>query len=343
MVESSAARKSCLLDGKSEMKSLSRHVAVVVPVYNESENVDRVIEGIPRNFQTIVVVDDASTDDSLGRIHSLAESDSRVHVCEHNTNQGVGGAVVTGLRHAVSVGADIVVKMDGDGQMSPEDLATLIEPLLNDVADYTKGNRFSDLKRLKQMPVNRLIGNVALSFLTKLCVGYWNCADPVNGFIAIRREALAKLRLDSLSKRFFFETSLLAELYLARAVVQDVAIPARYGNEASHLRTWQVLFEFPIKLFACFIRRIIIRHFLFDFSMGGVYFLFGAPLLIGGLIYGVSNWAKYSQLGVGAPTGTVVIAAMAIILGVQFLLSAIGVDIQSVPSRPISSTKLHTR
>ncbi len=311
------------------------NLVVVVPAFNESAHIEATLRLMPHYIRTILVVDDASTDETAGIVRRIADHDSRIELIRHPQNLGVGGAMVTGYRRALELNADIVVKMDADGQMSPDDLPSLVEPLIRGDADYTKGNRFRDLHSLARMPLLRRAGNMALSFLTKAAVGYWQCFDPCNGYVAIRGDVLRELPLDSVRRSFFFETSMLAELYLLRAVVCDVPMAARYGGERSHLSIRRVLAEFPARLAHCLTRRILLSKFVYDFSVGSVYLLTGVPMMFAGILYGLANWIYYWRAGEGAPTGTVVIPAMLIILGFQFLLSAVNEDLQNSPREPL--------
>jgi|SRR5262245_9618537 len=310
-------------------------IAIVIPAYNAAAHIADVIRSMPGFVRQVIVVDDASGDQTAEIVARETEQDARVALIRHAQNQGVGGAMVTGLRAALAAGAQIIVKMDADGQMSPEHLPSLVEPLLRGEADFAKGNRFHDFAALARMPPVRRLGNVGLSFLTKAAVGYWTCFDPCNGYIAIRGEMLKKLLLEKLHRSYFFETSLLAELYLRGAVVADVPMPAIYGDEISHLRVRRALVEFPPKLLACLVRRLVLKHLLFDFSMLSIYALAALAFLGFGGIYGGYNFIWYASQGLPAPTGTVVIPAMLITLGFQFLLAAIHEDLRAVPTRPL--------
>lgn len=311
------------------------HIVAVVPAFNEQAQIVDVIAGMPDYVRTIIVVDDASTDGTATTVVRLAQRDRRVVLLRHDRNQGVGGAMITGFRHALSLGAQIVVKIDGDGQMPMAHLGDLLLPLVRGEADYAKGNRFRDFQALRRMPPVRRIGNLLLSFFAKAAVGYWNVFDPCNGFVAVRTEALRQLRLAAISRSFFFETSMLGELYLAGAVVCDVPMPACYGRESSHLSVRRVLWEFPPRLVTCFMRRLVLKNFLFDLNMESALLATGLPLLLGGVIFGGLKWQHYGSRGVPAPTGTVVISALLIILGFQLLLSALSEDLRSVPRRPV--------
>lgn len=310
-------------------------IAVVLPAYNEERRIAETLRNLPAYLRHIIVVDDCSRDATSDVVAEFARNDARIELIRHEKNQGVGGAMITGLTRAKELRAQLIVKMDGDGQMSPTDLPALLRPLISGQADFAKGNRFHDFLALTQMPPLRRAGNMGLSFLTKAAVGYWNIADPCNGYVAVRGEVLSALPLSSLQKSYFFETSLLAQLFLLGAVIRDVPMPARYGQEQSKLRIGRVLLEFPPKLLSCLLRRLVLKNFIYDFSMESLYLLAAFPLLIGATLYGGWNWLHYAWLGVGAPTGTVVIPAMMIILGFQLLLSAIGEDVRNVPQRPL--------
>jgi glycosyltransferase involved in cell wall biosynthesis len=318
-------------------------IAVVIPAYNEERHIAEVLRTIPDFVRQIIVVDDASRDDTARVVEALAAEDHRIVLVRHASNQGVGGAMVSGFRRALQLRAQIVVKMDGDGQMGADFFPDLVAPLIHGEADFAKGNRFHDFTALARMPWIRRLGNVGLSFLTKAAVGYWTCFDPCNGYVAIRGELLAKLDLDKLHRSYFFETSLLSQLYLRGAVIADVPMPARYGNEVSRLSIARVLFEFPPKLAYCFLRRLLLKHLLFDFSMLSIYLLTAVLMLTVGGLYGGINFLWYAGANLPAPTGTVVIPAMLIIMGLQLLLAAINEDLRAVPTRPVCRSRPRPR
>ena len=313
------------------------NVVVVIPAYNAADTVVKVLRQMPPWLSTIVVVDDGSSDATAERVRELAAEDDRITLVSHPQNQGLSVAMATGFACALDAEADYIVKMDSDGQMRAEDLPHLLEPLMTGRADYAKGNRFRDFVTLRQMPLVRLIGNVVLSFAAKAATGYWNLFDPTNGFVAIQANVLRQIRYDKLQGYFIFETAMLAELYLLGAVVEDVPMKAHYGKETSHLSIARAGVTYPARLLWMLARRICLRYFLMDFTMASVFLLSGLPMVAMGAVYGVHNWWHYSQLGIGAPTGTVVLPAMLIILGVQFLLSAIHEDLRNVPLRPVST------
>jgi glycosyltransferase involved in cell wall biosynthesis len=304
-------------------------ISVVIPCYKVSAFIEDTVNGLPNWIDQIVLVNDASPDDTLSVLNRLAQSNPKVVVLSNSVNKGVGGAMVTGFRHVLTTPADIVVKMDGDGQMNPQYLTDLLNPLCNDSADFAKGNRFNDFEALKSMPTIRRIGNLGLSFLIKAASGYWDVFDPSNGFVAISTKTLKRLNLEKLAPRYFFESSVLIELYYTGARITDVPMPAIYGEEVSNLSVTKTLFGFPPKLFRALFRRILLSYFIYDFSITSVYMLAGLPLFVFGLLYGIVKWIYFASLDVAAPTGTVMLAVLPFILGFQMLLSAIQHDIDS--------------
>jgi glycosyltransferase involved in cell wall biosynthesis len=312
-------------------------IAAVIPCYRVEREIQSVLATVPSYIKHLIVVDDASPDSTADLVDASAKNDHRIILIRHLANRGVGGAMVTGYRKALEIGAQIVVKIDGDGQMDMNHLPALLNPLIDGRADYTKGNRFRDFKSLQKMPLLRRIGNMGLGFLAKAATGYWNMFDPTNGFNAIRTEALSQLPLDKVDSTYYFETSMLANLYLLGAVIKDVPMPARYQGEGSSLLIPRILFEFPPKLIATLIRRLVLKNFIYDFSMASIYLLISLPLLIFSLTFGITKWIHYAGLGIPAPTGTVMIPTLCMILGIQLLLSAIEIDLRSIPREPLSA------
>ena len=310
-------------------------IVAVVPAYRVEKEIEAVLRSMSAFVKRIIVVNDASPDQTGAVVAKIAATDNRILLLNHEVNQGVGGAMVTGFRQALELGAQIVVKVDGDGQMDISDMPSLLAPLVRGEADYTKGNRFRDFQALSQMPPLRRFGNMLLSFLAKAATGYWNCFDPTNGYVAIRGDVLAQLPMHRIDRTYFFETSMLARLYLIGALVRDVPMKARYGTETSSLAIRKVLREFPGRLLKCFCKRIILKKFIYDLTIESIYLFCGIPMLLVGVLYGGYNWILYAKSGIGAPTGTVVISAMLIILGFQILLAAVNIDLQSVPREPL--------
>jgi len=310
------------------------HIAVVIPCYRAKAQVSAVIAAMPREVTSIYVVDDACPEQT-GRFVQQSCSDPRVHVHFNAKNLGVGGAVMRGYAEAMAGGADVIVKIDGDGQMDPALLPVFVEPILRGQADYTKGNRFFDLENIDRMPIVRIIGNAALSLFSKLSTGYWDIFDPTNGYTAIHSDVARRLPLERISQRYFFESDILFRLNTLRAVVFDIPMDARYEDEISNLKVGQVLFDFAAKHARNFFKRIFYNFFLRDMSLASLELVAGSALMIAGLAYGTASWFQSAHTGDPTPAGTVMLAALPMLVGLQFILAFLSYDIASVPRRPI--------
>ena len=315
-------------------------IVAVIPAYNVATHLAEVIDRLPPLFTAAIVVDDASTDATLAVAQSAAAADARIEIVRHDTNQGVGGAMISGFRRALEIGADVVVKIDGDGQMPLAFAGRLVQPLLTGEADYAKGNRFSNFATLQQMPFVRRIGNLFFSFLAKAATGYWRCFDTSNGYVAIRGDVLARLPLEKIDQSYYFETSMLCHLYLIGAVVRDVPMPARYAGEPSSLSVMRVLYQFPGRLLRSTFHRVARRHFVYDFDLESVALLFGVLLTGAGTVFGGYHWITNARAHRATPVGTVMLAALLVIFGFQLLLLALTLDVAAVPREPINNGRL---
>ena len=316
------------------MTQANAKIAIVIPAFKVVQEIDQVLKDIHSGIDHVIVVDDKCP---LGS-GNIVESNSYPNiedlvVIRHSKNKGVGGAVVSGYKKAIELKCDVVIKIDGDGQMDVDRIPDLIRPILMNKADYTKGNRFVDFKSLRSMPAIRLIGNSILSFVLKVVSGNWNNMDPTNGYTAINALALKRLNLDKLAKRYFFESDMLINLNIHNCVVKDVPMPAIYGNEQSSLSVRKILFQFPFYLLKGFFRRLLLKYFVYDFNMASVYMLIGIPMVLWGIVFGAVEWWKHAQLDEVTPTGTVMLSVLPLILGTQLLLQAITIDINSVPKK----------
>lgn len=313
-------------------------VAVVIPAYRVTQHISEVIHGIPESVWGIYVVDDACPDGTGKYVESFI-TDPRVRVLYLPVNQGVGGAVMAGYQAALADHADILVKVDGDGQMDPALIGDFIAPIISGEADYTKGNRFYDLEMIRSMPKVRIFGNAVLSLLTKLSSGYWNLFDPTNGYTAIHADACKHLPFHKISKRYFFETDMLFRLNTLRAMVVDVPMDAKYGEETSHLKISKIMGEFLYKHTKNFGKRIFYNYFLRDMSLASIQLVLGLLLTFFGVVFGGYHWLISADVGIPASAGTVMVAAMPLLIGLQLILSFIGYDIASVPRRPLHRSK----
>jgi len=314
--------------------STKMKVAVVIPCFQVAEPVLALLGQIPERVERIYCVDDACPQFSGDSILKACD-DPRVRVLHHETNQGVGGAMITGYRAALEDGMDIVVKLDGDGQMDPALIPRLVKMLETGESDYCKGNRFYRPATLQGMPKDRLIGNLILSFLNKLSSGYWHCIDPTNGYTAIHTTALRMLPLAALDRGYFFEEDILFRLNTIRAVVRDIPMRAVYNGETSNLQLRRVVLQFAWKHLRNFLKRMIYNYYVRDFNLASIEWPIGLSCLLFGIIFGLNHWIQGSINDEFASAGTVMLAALPFIVGVQMLLSAFNFDIQNTPNIPL--------
>lgn len=319
--------------GRGSVREGSR-IAVVIPSFRVRAHVLKVIEAIGPEVCRIYVVDDGCPESS-GEYVAEHCTDPRVAVIRHAANLGVGGAVKTGYRRALEEGMDIVVKIDGDGQMEPSLLPLFVGPIIRGDADYTKGNRFFYLEGLAGMPRMRLFGNAALSFATKLSSGYWHIFDPTNGYTAIESRVLAHLPLEKISDRYFFESDMLFRLNLLRAYPIDIPMSAVYASERSNLKIGRVVGEFFWKNGRNLLKRIFYNYFLRDMNPASVELLGGGALFLFGVVFGGVNWTEALVSGRQTPLGTIMLAALPVLVGVQLLLAFLAFDIANAPRRAI--------
>jgi len=309
-------------------------ISVVIPCYRVAAQILDVLGKIGPDVDAIYVVDDACPQSTASLVQEKCE-DARVIILSHEANLGVGGATITGYRQAIADGADIVVKLDGDGQMDPANISQLIRPIRSGLADYTKGNRFFDPEFVVSMPKLRLFGNAILSLFAKLSTGYWDLFDPNNGFTAISVQILERLPLDKISNGYFFESDILFRLNSYRAVVVDVPMPAIYGSEKSGVSVPTAAVEFFIKHGINTIKRIFYNYYLRDFSIASLELVLGLALFLFGVTTGALFWWASISTAVVATAGTVMLAALPVIVGTFLLLSFLNYDIRNVPRMPL--------
>jgi len=307
-------------------------IAVIIPAYKVSQQILDVLSRIGPEVEQIYVVDDACPE-RTGKLVSEKCRDSRVQVIQNEKNLGVGGSVKAGFTAALSGGAKVLVKVDGDGQINPTLIPQLVAPLLNGSADYAKGNRFFNVEKIKEMPAVRILGNLGLSFYSKLSSGYWDVFDPNNGFIAIRAETAIQLPFTKISDRYFFESDMLFRLNLIRAVVVDVPMEPIYGEEVSNLKVFSSFFEFSFKHIRNFLKRILYNYYLREFNLASLELLLGSSLLAFGIFVGGRGWFHSLTTGIPSQTGTLILTAMTFLSGLQLMLGFFAYDISNIPRR----------
>ena len=309
-------------------------IAIVIPCFKVKDHISRVLKKMPTVVDHVYVVDDACPEKTGEFVKNKIDC-SNITVIFNENNQGVGGAVIAGYRQAIADNYDVVVKIDGDGQMDPGFIPSLIRPILEGKADYVKGNRFFTLESLKTMPNIRKFGNALLSLVNKVSSGYWNIMDPTNGYTAIHKQALTLLPLEKLDQRYFFESDLLFRLGTIRAVVRDAPMNAYYGEEESGLNITHTAMRFPWLYLKAFFKRIFYTYYLRDFNRASIELLLAIPLIIFGVGWGVIQWISSVEAMEVASTGTVMLAVLPITIGFQMLLDAINFDVSNAPDIPL--------
>jgi hypothetical protein len=314
----------------NDLNTTIHRTAVVVPAYRCKAQIFSVLQAIPKTITAVYVVDDCCPEQTGDFVRQNC-TDARIRVLKTLSNLGVGGAVCLGYVEALKEEMDIIVKIDGDGQMNPLIIDKFVNPISRGQADYTKGNRFYDFYRLEQMPLIRIFGNAGLSFLSKISSGYWDIFDPTNGYCAVHARVLRLLPLEKLSQRYFFESDMLFRLNTVRARVLDIPMNSVYQDEKSHLKISVVFFEFLLKHFRNFFKRVIYCYYLRDFNFASLSLLLGLPLVLFGTVFGIRSWIFGSMTQLISSPGTVMLAALPIILGFQLLLNFVATDMASVP------------
>lgn len=304
-------------------------IAVVVPAYNEEALIGNVLETMPAFVDKIFVVDDASVDHTLAIAGKYSQRlGDRLELLEHKQNRGVGAAIVTGYKHALQQGMDVVAVMAGDGQMDPADLERIIAPIASDQADYVKGNRLFRGESWQMIPHYRYIGNAILSLLTKVASGYWHIADSQSGYTAISHTALERIDLDRIYKRYGMPNDILIKLNVANFRARDVSVRPVYNvGEISGIRLRKVIPTITLLLLRGFCWRLKEKYILRDFHPLVFFYALGLTLLPSGALLGLMLlWYRLFVAPVAATSA--LFATFLVISGLQLLCFAMWFDME---------------
>lgn len=305
-------------------------VSVVVPAHNEELLIERVVGGMPSLVDHIIVVDDASTDQTMERLALLKKTHGdRLVIVQHAINQGVGSAIVTGYETALRIASEkhLVAVMAGDAQMDPEDLPRLLAPCARGEVDYAKGNRLITGQAWKLIPHTRYLGNAVLSLLTKIASGYWHVADSQTGYTVVTAEALSVLQLRRLYPRYGFPNHLLVELNNYDFRVRDIPIKPVYNvGEVSGIRLHKVIPTISWLLFRCYFWRMKEKYIIRDFHPLIFFLVFGLILAGGSSGFGI-YLAYLRTMGPVSPVSAVFVM-MSFISGIQSILFALWMDME---------------
>jgi glycosyltransferase involved in cell wall biosynthesis len=304
-------------------------VGVVVPAYNEERQIGKVLETMPAFVDHIIVVDDHSADATIERCKEWENRlGNRLTIIAQPKRGGVGAAITSGYKRSVELGLDVVAVMAGDGQMDPNDLTLIIEPVTTGKADYSKGNRLFTGEAWRKTPAVRYLGNAFLSMLTKIASGYWHVADSQSGYTAISRAALQSLDLERVYPSYGYPNDLLVRLNINNFRVADVPVHPRYGiGERSSMNVFKVMPTVSLLLFRGFMRRLFLKYVIKDFHPLVFFYFFGITFLIAGIILGLLESVLKIFTG-GIAIATIVLVALLLVTGLQFLLFAMWFDME---------------
>jgi glycosyltransferase involved in cell wall biosynthesis len=302
-----------------------KRVAVVVPAFDEELLVAETIRGIPAFVDLIVVVDDHSSDGTAERARAVG--DPRVEVIEHAENQGVGAAIATGYERCRELGVDVTCVMAGDNQMDPGELASLVGPVARGEVDYAKANRLVSGEAWQLIPRSRYLGNAVLSLLTKIASGYWHVADSQAGYTALSLDALQRLDVERLYRRYGFPNDMLVHLNVQNARVRDVPSRPIYGvGERSGIRVRHVAPRIAWLLFKGFWWRMKEKYVIRDFHPLVFFYALGILMTVVGFLLGVVVAASRIFGGNEITTATIVLVSLLLVSGTQFTLFAMWFD-----------------
>jgi glycosyltransferase involved in cell wall biosynthesis len=304
-----------------------KRVAVVVPAHDEELLVAETLRGIPAFVDRIVVVDDASSDETAARARGVG--DPRVEVITHERNAGVGAAIVTGYKRALVEAIDVTCVMAADNQMDPAELLDFVLPVARGEVDYAKANRLFSGEAWEVIPRYRYLGNAVLSLLTKIASGYWHVADSQAGYTAVSLEALRRLDLDRIYRRYGFPNDMLVHLNVVNARVRDVPSRPIYGvGERSGIRVRRVVPRISWLLFKGFWWRLAQKYVIRDFHPLVFFYVLGAAMTLVGVALGAVV-TVLRLFGNEITTPTIVLVALLLISGTQFTLFAMWFDQES--------------
>lgn len=310
-----------------------KKISIVIPVYNVGEGIVDLVKRIPDFVDQVYIVDDKCPMNTGKNYENSDQSNKKVKIIYNNKNLGVGGAVKAGYIESIKNHCDLIVKMDGDGQMDPNEIKKLVEPLFKGYS-YTKGNRFLNNLEIDNYPPVRFYGNIFLSFLSKLSTGYWDIYDPVNGFTCITKEVLNKINLNKVDDGYFFETDLLFCLNLTKSKILDVPVNITYfKNKKQNMSILKETINFFFKNIVRIKKRIINTYFKNNFTIGSFFGLVSFVLILFSIFFGGYNWIKYGLiLKILAPTGIVIWSFTSLIISVLFLGVFLYIDSENNPN-----------
>ncbi len=257
-----------------------KSISVIIPAYNEELLIEKTINTMPDEADILIIVNDASKDNTKKVVENLQKTNEKILLINHDKNEGVVSALITGYKKSLELNYDISVVMPGDAQALPKDFLNIVNPVANDLVDYSKGNRLKHKDVKKIMPRYRLIGNTLLTLFTKFASGYFHIMDPQMGYTALKNNMLKKIEIDNLIRRYGYPGHLLHMLNIEDARVCDVDITPHYGEEKSGLRLWNILPKLFFLLIYLFFRRVFKKFITRNLSPAGISYLLSFIILL---------------------------------------------------------------
>tara|TARA_B110000967_G_scaffold209688_1_gene267082 strand:- start:4775 stop:5731 length:957 start_codon:yes stop_codon:yes gene_type:complete len=316
----------------------NKKIIIVIPCFKVKEKILEVIESVPAWISKVICVDDCCPEKSGEFIVKKTVNNDKILTLFNKKNLGVGGATIIGFKKAKELGAELIIKIDGDNQMDLKLLNNFINPIINNEADYVKGNRFTKMEDYFKMPFMRKIGNIFFSLINRFSSGYWNLFDTTNGYLCFNAKLIDLLPLKKISCNFFFESDLLNWLYILRVRVKDVAIKSIYNNEKSNIKIMNVIFLFPILYLRNFFRRFFYEYCLRNPDIRFLSFVLGIFSLVFGIIFSFKMWKTEAVMSPSVP-GTVAIALFFVILGINFISYFLVSDLKNYPKKNLLKFK----
>jgi dolichol-phosphate mannosyltransferase len=240
-------------------------IVVIIPVFNEEKKIKDVINSVRGYCDELIVVNDGSTDQTK----AILESFEGITLVNHETNHGIGGATKTGIKKAFEMGAEYIIKFDGDGQHMSTDIPKFLNYLNDQNYDFVKGNRFQS--SIEEMPLVKILGNFISTTLQKVVTGNFRISDPNNGFIGFNSSIFEKIQFKYLRDDYFFENSFLMNLVVFKYKIAEVPIRTIYGDEKSSIP----LVRGSLKLLPVFLKFLYTKNYLnakHNLSIGSIIF-----------------------------------------------------------------------
>jgi glycosyltransferase involved in cell wall biosynthesis len=305
-----------------------KSIGVVVPAYNEEKLIGKTLNGIPDFVDTIIVVNDFSIDKTAEIVRTISTENTKIVLLNHDNNKGVGGAISTGYVYCRDNGLDVAVVMAGDNQMDPQDLPSILDPVVNEKADYSKGNRLITGESWKNIPKVRYFGNSILSFLTKIASGYWHVADSQTGYTALNKRALHMLPLEDIYPRYGMPNDFLVTLNIYNMRVVDVPVRPVYADEVSGINIRKVIFSLSFLLFKLFFKRMVQKYIIRDFHPLVLFYFFSLLLFLIDIPF-LFRFFSLWFINKTVPEITLITIMLCTISGLQLLLFAMLFDMES--------------